>query len=139
MNEKKKMEVIQRWLQKAESDVKAAKYLLKVEDAPTDVICFHCQQAIEKYLKAYLTFRDIRVMKIHDLEVLLNMCVEKDRAFESLEKDKISSLSSFATEVRYPDEFYIPSAEEAKESFELALKVKDFVLKKLGLKASPDQ
>jgi len=43
-------------------------------------------------------------------------------------------LSHFAVEIRYPDEFYIPSVEEAKEYLEIALKIKEFTFKKLGIK-----
>ena len=50
-----KEEVVLRWLKKAENDLKTVKHLLTLEDAPTDVISFHCQQAVEKYFKAYLT------------------------------------------------------------------------------------
>jgi hypothetical protein len=42
-------------------------------------------------------------------------------------------LYPYAIEVRYPDEFYIPSIEEAKECFEIATKVKEFILIKLGI------
>ncbi|HBY57284.1 MAG TPA: DNA-binding protein [Candidatus Atribacteria bacterium] len=132
MNEKKKMNFVHKWLQKAESDIKVSRTLLEVEDSQTDAICFHCQQAIEKYFKAYLTFKNIRVKKIHDLEVLLDMCIEKDKDFENLDRDKISDLSYFAVEVRYPDEFYIPSIEEARDCLEIATKIREFILQKLG-------
>jgi len=132
----RKRKVILRWLQKAESDIKVARYILEVEAPPTDAICFHCQQAVEKYFKAFLTFKDVRTKKVHNLGVLLDMCIEKDREFENIDKDKISGMSHFAVEIRYPDEFYIPSVEEAKEYFELTLKAKDFVLKKLGIKGN---
>lgn len=72
--------------------------------------------------------------KIHDLEAILNLCIEQDKEFEKLDKEKISSLSLFAVEVRYPEEFYIPTLDEVKEYFEIALKVKDFVFKKLGIR-----
>lgn len=129
-----KKEVILRWFRKAESDLKVVKHLLTIDEPPTDALCFHCQQAIEKYLKAFLTFHDVRVKKIHDMEALLNLCIEQDKDFENLDKEKISRLSFFAVEVRYPDEFYTPSVDEARECFEIALKIKDFVLKKLEIK-----
>jgi len=50
-----KEEVVLRWLKKAKNDLKTVKHLLTLEDTPTDVIAFHCQQAVEKYFKAYLT------------------------------------------------------------------------------------
>jgi HEPN domain-containing protein len=127
---------ILRWFKKAESDLKVAKHMLEVDEPPTDAICFHCQQALEKYLKAFLTFQDVRVKKIHDMEVLLNLCIERDKDFETLDKEKISSLSFFAVDVRYPEEFYMPTASEAKEYFDITLKVKGFVLKKLDIKES---
>jgi len=123
-------------LQRAESDLKVAKHMLEIDEPPTDAVCFHCQQAIEKYLKAFLTFQNVRVKKIHDLEALLNLCIEIDKEFENLDKEKISSLSFFAVEVRYPDEFYIPTIDEARENLEIALKVKEFILKKLNIKES---
>lgn len=129
-----KEEIILRWLRKAESDLKVVKHLLMINEPPTDALCFHCQQAIEKYLKAFLTFRNVRVKKIHDMEAILNLCIEQDKEFENLDKENISSLSLFAVEVRYPEEFYIPTLDEVKKYFEIALKVKDFVFKKLGIR-----
>ncbi|GEM_PF-3716381 len=41
---------------------------------PLEIICFHCQQAAEKALKAYLVFLEIRVPKTHDLDYLLELC-----------------------------------------------------------------
>lgn len=43
----------------------------------------------------------------------------------------INNVDNFNIEVRYPDDFYIPTIEEARESIELAEKAKEFVLKKL--------
>ena len=40
-------------------------------------------------------------------------------------------LTEYAVEFRYPDDFYIPSIEETKEAYNLALKVKDFVLERI--------
>jgi len=131
-----KDEIIIRWVKKAESDLKVVKHMLEVDEPPTDALCFHCQQAIGKYLKAFLTFKDVRVEKIHDMESLLNLCIEQDKDFENLEREKISRLSFFAVEIRYPDEFYVPAVSETKEYFAVALKVKDFVLKKLKVKES---
>ncbi|WP_081428049.1 HEPN domain-containing protein [Dictyoglomus thermophilum] len=33
-----------------------------MEDASTDIICFHCQQAIKKYLKSFLTYVDVKAI-----------------------------------------------------------------------------
>lgn len=46
------------WLEKAEHDLEDAKKLLQ-NGGYTDTICFHAQQAVEKYLKAYLIYKKI--------------------------------------------------------------------------------
>ncbi|RZN40360.1 MAG: HEPN domain-containing protein [Methanophagales archaeon ANME-1-THS] len=61
-----KEEVVLRWLKKAENNLKTVKHLLTLEDAPTDVISFQCQQAVEKYFKAYLTLVDVRVKIVEE-------------------------------------------------------------------------
>ena len=40
------------WFDKAERDLLTAETMLAVSPAPTDVVCFHCQQTAEKYLRA---------------------------------------------------------------------------------------
>ncbi|MCD6457055.1 MAG: HEPN domain-containing protein [Methanophagales archaeon] len=126
-----KEEVVLRWLKKAENDLKTVKHLLTLEDAPTDVISFHCQQAVEKYFKAYLTLVDVRVKKIHDLETILALCTEKDKKFESLDKNRISKLTFYAVEIRYPEEYIELSIDEARELYETAKEVKEFIVEKL--------
>lgn len=46
------------WLMKAESDFKVIEHELKLseDEVVKDAVCFHCQQAIEKYLKAFLIY-----------------------------------------------------------------------------------
>ncbi|MCD6551379.1 HEPN domain-containing protein [Thermotoga sp.] len=126
-----KKDIIKRWIQKAESDLKTARILMESKGSPTESICFHSQQAVEKLLKAYLTFANIRVGKTHDIATLLELCIEKDEDFKKLDLEKLEELTFYAVDVRYPDTFYIPSREEAKEALSLAETLRDFILKKL--------
>jgi hypothetical protein len=64
-------------------------YLINIEDMPTD-----------------LTYIDVNAKRTHDLRVLLEMCIEKDKDFLNLPIDDISNLNEYAVEIRYPDEFY---------------------------------
>ncbi|MDI3531015.1 MAG: hypothetical protein PWP60_864 [Candidatus Atribacteria bacterium] len=128
-----KRNLVLRWLRKAENDLASAEILLGAGSRVTDVICFHCQQAIEKYLKAFLTDREVRFGKVHDLRTLLDLCIQKDQDFEELDKESLSELTFYAVDVRYPDEFYMPSLEEAKGAFESAKKIRGLVFKKLGV------
>jgi HEPN domain-containing protein len=103
-----------------------------MEDPPTDVLCFHCQQAVEKYLKAYLTFRGIKIRKTHDLQTLFDLCIQQDKDFRSFDKTVIARLTLCAVEVRYPELSFIPTLQEVKEYYAFACEVKELVSKKLG-------
>ena len=47
------------WLQLADEDLYSAKILNEAARKPYEIICYHCAQAAEKYLKAYLTYQNI--------------------------------------------------------------------------------
>ena len=129
-----KEEIIKLWLVKAESDLKTAQILIKEEDPPTDSICFHAQQAVEKLLKAYLTYLDIRAPRTHDIATLLELCSHADEEFKKLDQESLEKLTFYAVEVRYPDDFYLPSIDEAREALTQAINLKEFILKKLERK-----
>ncbi len=54
------------WQRLAEMDLNSAEYLLNMCPTPLEIICYHCQQAAEKYLKGYLVFHGMNPPKIHD-------------------------------------------------------------------------
>ncbi|MDR1099862.1 MAG: HEPN domain-containing protein [Treponema sp.] len=58
------------WVVLAEKDIKAASMIIN-EESLTNIVAFHCQQAIEKYFKAYILDCDKPLLKIHDLPKLL--------------------------------------------------------------------
>jgi len=128
-------EYVKRWLVKANNDLKVAENEMKLspDDVVTEAVCFHCEQAVEKFLKTYLITRNIEFKKTHNLEVLLELCIKEDAEFKKI---KVGNLSFYAVEVRYPDEFYLPTIDEAKECIEIPREVKQFVLKKIGVKES---
>jgi len=123
-------DIVRKWLIKADNDLKTAKLCLNTEEIITDSACFHSQQAVEKFLKAYLISKDISPQKTHKIEILLENCKNFDKSFIDL--DGIEILSEYAVELRYPDDFFTPSLDEAEESINLAFKVKSFVISKLN-------
>ncbi len=127
MNEKVKL-----WLIKAFEDYLSMKSLLdsSLIEYTTSVICFHSQQLVEKLLKAFLTYHNVQFPRTHMLEILKQKCLEIDEEFQKL---NFKNLSVYAVEVRYPDEFNIPCIEETNECVEIALQVKEFILKKLNI------
>lgn len=68
--------LIREWLQKADEDLGFAASI--IEDSPFYAqICFHLQQAAEKYLKAVIVAEDLEFQKIHDLVALLKSCLSR--------------------------------------------------------------
>ena len=64
--------VVREWIVKADHDLTAAAQILKLgKAAPTDTVCFHAQQCVEKYLKAILVYRNLPFPRSHDLRVLM--------------------------------------------------------------------
>jgi HEPN domain-containing protein len=121
---------VNEWKQKAENDLRTAEIVLSTENPPTDAICFHAQQCAEKYLKSYLTSKDVTVEKTHDLTRINNICIEMDPDFEEL-SDNAELLSGYAVEIRYPGDFIECSIEEAEEAVKMAKAFKYFLLRKL--------
>ena len=89
------------WLELAEMDLGAAKYLLGMRPVPVEIICYHCEQAAEKFLKGALTLFQIEPPKTHDLLQLCKMCCEVDERFAQL-VDACVELTPYGVQIRYP-------------------------------------
>ena len=72
MNEQQK-QLIKQWTLKAENDLLNVTNNLQAEQTPWDTVCFHCQQAVEKYTKAVLVVHGQEVPRTHDLEQVYNL------------------------------------------------------------------
>lgn len=90
------------WVEKAEGDVRTALRELAVQEHPNwDAVCFHAQQAVEKYLKALLITRGEAFPKTHDLRFLLDMVARHFPEWAE-DREEVSWLSFSAVEARYP-------------------------------------
>lgn len=121
---------IKNWLFRANEDIDVMESLIHsgVEHY-TSTICFHAQQAVEKFLKSFLIFHDQDFPKTHDVDFLLMKCQELDPdIFEGID---LQSLTDFGVTVRYPDDFYIPSVAEAKMYNNIAQEIKKIVEKQM--------
>jgi len=117
---------INQWIAKAEGDFHVARREVKVVDEPNpDAILFHCQQCVEKLLKAALVRYGVRPRKTHDLYELSQRLVEVYPTWEANVQDLIW-LSKGAADFRYPGDS--ADYEEALESFELCQKLRDRLL-----------
>lgn len=118
--------ITREWINKANKDLIVAQREMQEKDPVYDAVCFHSQQAVEKYLKAILQENDVYFSKTHDLKILYDQCKTFVPEIEDL-KEKIIELSSYAVEIRYPG--IEATDEEAQDSLQLALKVKEIVSK----------
>ena len=123
---KTKEELIKSWINKAEKDLLTVKHELSFPDAVTESICFHCQQAVEKFLKAYLVFLGIPFTKTHEIGELITKCENKDNEIATF-KEEADKLTDYAIDVRYPEESLEPTLKEANEAFEIAKKIKEYI------------
>ena len=93
--------VLREWLHKADNDLQTAAHTLTLgADCPTDPVCFHAQQCIEKYVKALLVFRATAFPKTHDIAVLRALLPPRLRP--KLARKDQKRLTDYATVRRYP-------------------------------------
>lgn len=107
------------WLSKATNDLRGARIDLDVDPPLIEDALFHCQQAAEKSLKAFLTGHDRPFKKTHDLDELGRACLEVDADLGDRMKS-VATLTVFAWEFRYPGDTQVPSMNEAREYLAVA-------------------
>lgn len=126
-----KEEYIRNWLYRAREDMAVMESLVNSGiESFTSTICFHAQQAVEKYLKSFLIYHDVDFPRTHDVDFLLMECqrIDRDRF-----KFDFKSLTEFGVSARYPDDFYVPGVKETQEYCEIAVQVKNRVEKLLDI------
>lgn len=93
------LELAQAWLRKADSDLFNVR-LVADSSGPYDTGCFHAQQAVEKYLKAFLLRHGHPLPRTHDLEELELLCQALDPQLD-LSPFDLAALTDFAVQLRY--------------------------------------
>ncbi len=134
---KSSADLVRNWVEKARRDLVTAKNGLDSYEPFTEIICFHAQQAGEKYIKAYLVWQEIEFPKTHSVEDLLLLATQKDPSFQTL-IEKAAFLTPFAVEIRYA-EFEEPLFEDAKKAVGIAQQIRDFILAKLPSELRMDE
>jgi len=105
-----------RWIDKADHDLRAAEHIMTLEGSElTDIICFHCQQCAEKYVKALLVSVGVHFPKTHDLRLLLDLVPM--RIMPDVSRPRVIALNRYVIEGRYPGDWEPITFEEAQEAF----------------------
>ena len=124
---------VARWTEKAEHDFLAAEHSLELaEQGLTDIVCYHCQQCAEKYLKALLLYRGVAFPRTHDLRLLLDLI--PTGLSLGLEREKVIPLNRYVIEGRYPGDWEPITVAEARQALEMADAVRQAVLRQLPCK-----
>jgi len=104
----------------------AAKAFNDVSNTFYAQMCFHFQQAAEKYLKAYTVAYHLEFKKIHDLTELLRICEKHNAKFGNL-LDEAEFLTDFYIDTRYPMHWPVQvSKEETKKAMASAEQIGNF-------------
>lgn len=123
---------IKEWIEKADHDLGSAKIIYLHLPDYFDTIAFHCQQAVEKYLKALLTFHHIDFLRSHDLIYLLDLLSVKIEIDDSRFKNAFA-LNDFSVQIRYPNKIIKLSKEEIETAIEISQEFRSFVVKIIGI------
>jgi HEPN domain-containing protein len=91
------------WVRKAEADHVVARRSSRGKTPLHDLVCFHCQQCAEKYLKALLEELGLSVPKTHELGRILRSLRPHHPTLDSVRRG-LDFLTQFAVDTRYPGE-----------------------------------
>lgn len=123
-------QVIDEWIAMADDDLAFAKAALEDNLEYYLQICFYLHQATEKILKAYILANALEFEKIHDLNKLLRICVQKDEEFSKF-VEAVKLLNPFYIGTRYPDVVIKVSKSQTENALNLAEEVAVFVKEKI--------
>jgi HEPN domain-containing protein len=110
------------WLSRARQDLRAAEVDLAADPPLLADAAFHCQQAVEKSLKALLARHDHPFRRTHDIGQLALACLEHEPTLERLLRSS-APLTEYAWRFRYPGEIFEPERAEVDDALDIARRV----------------
>lgn len=129
MNEETQ-ESVRQWLARARVDWETVEVLVGHADGPPESIAFHCQQYVEKLLKALLTLHSIEAPRTHDIRRLVQLAIPLVPNLSGLES-LADRLTEYAVAMRYPDEWRQIEVEEVQAVVVAAKRFADVLLPKI--------
>ena len=123
-------ELVRQWFAKAELDYRAAERPVKDPEPLREISAFHCQQAADKHLKAFLVSHQIEFPRTHDPEELLELLAPVRPDVVAM-LEGIDVLSPFGVKIRYPGDFpeLLPGQEQT--AFDLANRTREAIMAQL--------
>lgn len=106
--------MVEKWLDMAIRDLKSVKVLFE-HDCGNDYVTFHCQQTIEKALKALIIYLYATLEQGHSLLYLCKKVMAQREEFSQYLKD-CAFVNQYYIETRYPNENAIIVSNEETEN-----------------------
>ena len=115
------------WISYADDDLRLAKNTLETmkEECPYNLVAYHAQQCVEKYLKAYLVYLCVDFPYTHDIFKLMQLFGVEAHWIEKIQNAK--DLTIYGVSSRYPEENEQVTKEEAYQAVSIADNVKQVV------------
>lgn len=123
---KKRPDLVNEWLAKAQSDLGYAKASFEEFDDFYAQMCLLCHDAVEKFLKAFLIASGKRPRRTHDVVTLAQACSRAYPAFlEHLDACKV--VNRYYVPLKYPSHYPQISREQATEAIRIAGRIREVV------------
>ena len=123
---------VEAWIRFAEKDILTISEIINNPNL-TNIVTFHCQQAIEKYFKAFILENERPILKIHNLLTLYGT-IKEIKKFD-IDEDLLSTINDIYLESRYPgeigllDDGSMPTIKQAEQFYtftkEIEIKIKN--------------
>jgi HEPN domain-containing protein len=121
---------VREWVQGAIEDLREAEHDLAASPPLVRGAVFHCQQAAEKVLKAFLSMHEEPFRRTHDLDELGAAAAAHDPSLGDV-LGRAAELTPYAWRFRYPGTPSVPTMDEAREALRIAREVYEAVLARL--------
>jgi HEPN domain-containing protein len=123
-------EAVLEWLTKARNDWATVEILLASGQAPGEATCFHCQQYVEKLVKAVLTYAGVEAPKTHDLRRLIQLAVPSVPELSAF-AETADALTVYGVQTRYPGDWRQIEPDETEKAVRLARELGALLLSRI--------
>jgi HEPN domain-containing protein len=119
------------WVDKAEADYTVALLARRSRKKYSrDIVCFHLQQCVEKYLKARLEEAGITFPRTHNVLHLLDLILPLEPMWNTL-RPSMGMITAYGVEVRYPGRTTTP--DETRDLLKATTRIRELIRSSLGL------
>lgn len=118
------------WIDKAEDDFRVAEWVMQAPVGSPSAVGFHCQQCVEKYMKALLVEWQRDFPRTHDLILLANLLAPEVAIAEPM-RMHLRQMTTFAVENRYPG--FVASIAEARDMLDACRSMRSDFRTRMGL------